>query len=142
MEEELTDPKYGPYITAAFFCENILTERDGVVSAIRLIDRITFNTQTTSSSPKIYNLNLFISLKTGEKPGVTKIKIEGRKPNPPHLPNIEKSIHLDQPASRGANLHIKATIEFDQPGVWWFYVYVNEYERTRVPLEVIWLPQS
>lgn len=143
MEGELNDPRYGPYIAAAFFCEKILTERDGVISAIRIIDRLTFNIQPGSgSSPKPYSFNLFISLKTGERPGVTKIRIEGRKPNPPHLPNVEKTIHLDQAASSGANLHIGITVDFDQPGVWWFWVYVNEHERTRVPLEVIWLPLS
>lgn len=143
MQEELNDPKYGPYLTGAFFCDKILTERDGAISAIRLVDRLTFNIQPGSdTSPKIHSLNLFIALKSGERPGVTNIRIEGRKPSPPHLPNVEKIIHLDQAASSGANLNIRVTVDFDQPGVWWFILYVNEHERTRVPIEVIWLPVS
>ena len=31
----------GPYLHAAHFCEKLLTEKDGVLSAIRIIDRIT-----------------------------------------------------------------------------------------------------
>jgi hypothetical protein len=31
----------GPYIGAAFLCEKILQEKDGVLSAIRIVDRIT-----------------------------------------------------------------------------------------------------
>ena len=31
----------GPYLSAAFFCEKVLVEQDGVKSAIRIVDRVT-----------------------------------------------------------------------------------------------------
>lgn len=145
MEETLKRPDYGPYICGAFFCEKILTENDGVLSAIRIIDRLTFHGQTKDVTegmpPTTYNLNLLIILKTGEAPGMTTVKIEGQKPMPPHLPPIERRIHLEQPSFKGANLLMHLRLEFDQPGVWWFKISVNGHERTRVPLEIIWLPQ-
>ena len=30
----------GPYLAVAVFCEKVLVERDGVTSAIRLVDRV------------------------------------------------------------------------------------------------------
>jgi len=145
MEEILKRPDYGPYICGAFFCEKILKENDGVLSAIRIIDRLTFHGQTNDVTegmlPQTYDLDLLIILKTGEASGATTVKIEGQKPMPPHLRPIEQSIHLEQPSSKGANLQIHLRFEFDQPGVWWFKILVNGFERTRVPLEIIWLPQ-
>ena len=40
-EAKQTDFKQGPYLAAAFLCERVLVEQDGVLSAIRVVDRVT-----------------------------------------------------------------------------------------------------
>ena len=38
----MDDQEYtGPYLVAALFCEKVLSEKDGVISTMRIVDRIT-----------------------------------------------------------------------------------------------------
>lgn len=37
-------PERKPYLSAAFFCERVMEEKDGVLSAIRLVDTFTAHT--------------------------------------------------------------------------------------------------
>ena len=50
-------------------------------------------------------------------------------------------MHLEPPDSRGANLVINTSLTLDQEGVWWFDIFINDVPRTKIPLEVIYLPQ-
>ncbi len=41
--EPSEQPQGGPYLQAAFFCERLLEEADGVLSAIRIVDTVTIS---------------------------------------------------------------------------------------------------
>ena len=34
------NPDYGPYLIAALICQKVLEEKDGVLSAVRIVDRL------------------------------------------------------------------------------------------------------
>ncbi|MBA3571933.1 MAG: hypothetical protein H0W34_08175 [Pyrinomonadaceae bacterium] len=36
----MPDESIGPYLSAVFFCEKILDEKDGTLSAIRIVDQL------------------------------------------------------------------------------------------------------
>ncbi len=64
----------GPYLVHAAICEKVLQEPDGVLSLIRVIDRVTVNLQTTSVSgieapvlpqPLPFLLTFAVSFKSG-----------------------------------------------------------------------------
>lgn len=59
----------GPYLSAAFLCEKVLTEADGVKSAIRIFDRTTHTiagpAPPTEMQPFDYEFMLFIRFKSG-----------------------------------------------------------------------------
>lgn len=141
-----SNPEYGPYLGAALFCEKVLQEKDGVNSAIRIIDRVThtFIPQDPSQQfmPFSYQVSLLLILKTGENPGLTKVKVIPTKPTNEKLPEWKQSINLERPSNRGATINMNMTITFDQPGVWWFEILVNGISRTKIPLEVIALPRA
>lgn len=137
---------YGPYLNAAFLCEKVLTDKeDGANSAIRIVDRLTYNHRAPSENPSAQTAHIppqlvfYLSLKAGENPGTTSIKVVLKKPDNTELQPLKTQIHLDSPSNRGGNVVINLAIPFDQGGVWWFDVYVNEVWRTKVPLEVIFL---
>jgi hypothetical protein len=61
------DPKLGPFVTA-LLCERIMEERDGVKSAIRIIDQLNrqaVGTPPAKMEPFGYFLGLMIRLKAG-----------------------------------------------------------------------------
>ena len=142
------NPAYGPYLNAAFLCEKVLEQKDGVLSAIRIVDRITHSytasTENPSSNipPTKAEFAFLLILKSGQNPGVTNIKIIPKKPDNSELPPLNSTMHLDPPDNRGANLVFNAAMTLDQQGVWWFEVFINDVPRTKIPLEVIFLPQA
>jgi len=145
-EENLEDhPEYGPFLLAALFCEMALEEKDGVISAIRIVDRIN-STAIGPEPPSVmepfdHELHLLIQLKTGQNPGPCLIEIKARKPDLTPLPPFSRTILLESPEQKGMNLIAKIRFKFDQVGVWKFDVYIRGKWRTQIPLDIRYLPQ-
>lgn len=139
------NPDYGPYLVAALFCEKVLQEKDGVNSAIRIIDRVT-RTLITDDPPKTMEpfptqFAFLLILKTGENSGLTEIELIPCNPDNKRFPALRRTVNLDPPSYKGVNLVVNVAITFDKPGPWWFEVKINNQLRTKVPLEVVYLPQ-
>lgn len=71
----IDDPwKGGPYVQVAAFCEQVLQERDGVYSLIRIIDTVTQHSMGPDAPeqmpPITSNLKLVLMLKPGRAPGM------------------------------------------------------------------------
>ena len=142
------NPAYGPYLNAAFLCEKVLEEKNGVLSAIRIVDRVTYTYAASPENPSSgvppiqAELSFLLILKSGQNPGATNIKIILKKPDNSELPPLNETMHLDTPDNKGGNLVINTRLNIDQKGVWWFEVFINDVSRTKIPLEVIFLPQA
>lgn len=136
----------GPYLSAAFLCEKILEERDGVKSAIRIIDRIIHTVFHPSPPPEKmepfnYSVCLYIRLKSGDARGpmtlrVTLVKPSGESPSP-----FEQTVVFEGEEDRGVDTIGYLTIQFDQPGIYWFDVELGNVQLTRIPLRVVYVPQ-
>lgn len=133
----------GPYVQAAAFCENVIESRDGVLSLIRMVDRIVRTVVSTmpvvhSELPPIrVSLNLVIALKSGYARGTSTIWIEGEAPLGLQLgARIESSI-LFEGEDRGVNLIIPVEFEPKEEGIYWFTVGIATQVLTRVPLRVV-----
>ncbi len=143
-----SNPAYGPYLNAAFLCEKVLEEKNGVLSAIRIVDRVTYTYKASPENPSSgvspfqATLSFLLILKSGQNPGATNIKIILKKPDNSELPPLNETMHLDTPDNKGGNLVITTTLNIDQKGVWWFEVFINDVPRTKIPLEVIFLPRA
>lgn len=136
----------GPYLAAAVICENVIEDKTGVLSAIKIVDRVT-RTAVGLEPPRVmepfeYEFYILISLKTGENPGVFRVTVQAIKPTNERLPPFNYSAHLESPADRGVNIVGKVRIPFDVDGLWWFDVLINDFRVTRMPFRVIYLPQQ
>jgi hypothetical protein len=136
----------GPHIGAAFFCERILTETDGPVSAIRIIDRLihqAIGIGTPEEMPPVpVTATLFVMLKSGAARGGTEFKIEVERPDGLRSafgPTL--TIHLEGD-DRGNNLVFPVQVAFTQQGLYWFDVIVGGVRLTRVPLRIVYLRQE
>lgn len=136
----------GPFLAGAFVCEEVLEEKSGVLSIIRVVDRITFTAQGPGSPeqmiPFAYNFCLVVMLKTGANAGTFRVGVQPIKPNNERLQMIVHTVNLESPGDRGANVIAKIMgFPFDMPGVWWFDITLNEVKLTRIPLRIIYLQQ-
>ena len=135
----------GPYLSAAFFCEKVLIEQDGVKSAIRIIDRVTHTVvgpnPPSEMEPWKYAMSLFVRFKSGRARGTHTLGIHPVKPSGETLPSRQMSILFEGEEDRGIDSIGVITMEFDQTGIYWFNISINDVVVTRIPFRVIYMPQ-
>lgn len=140
----------GPHLLAAVLCEKVLQEQDGVLSVIRIVDRLT----QTASGPDAPaqmppfiapNLTLLVALRSDQARGRYGIKIRPEAPGGFQLPSVEQAIPL-QAGPTGANVIMPLVMPISEEGVYWFDVFLTgpapQEDRllTRIPLEIVYLP--
>ena len=135
----------GPYLLAAFLCEKVLEERDGVKSAIRIIDRVT-RTKIGPSPPETmepfdYDATLLIKLKSGWARGPFPLHVRLVKPSGESPPPLQQTVHFEGEEDRGVDIVVNMKLKFDMTGIHWFQVYLRDVCLTQIPLRVIYMPQ-
>lgn len=126
-----------PYLTQASFCERVLTEQDGVLSAIRIIDTLhTEIVDSESAKGVVQSINLLICLRAGPFKGVGTLKIIALMPDgEPSRNSSAISVEL-KGGAHGANIVVNVGVELSKSGVYWYEVYFNDQLLTRTPLSV------
>jgi hypothetical protein len=130
----------GPYLTAAVICERVLQEQDGVVSAIRIIDRVFFVAGPDGQplNPQ-HPVTFLIQFKSGAARGRFTVKVDREKPSGEQGPVFEAPVFFEG-EERGVNLVVNAAFEPDQEGLYWFGVIFEDQCVTRIPLRAIYQP--
>ena len=131
----------GPYLNAAILCERVLQEKDEVISAIRMIDRVTVTVHASSSPetlpPTPMSLYALISFKSGNAKGRHTLKLVVETPSGIRLPEQLFPL-LFEGDDRGVNLVLSINTIVDQEGVYWFDVILEDQLFTRMPLRILY----
>ncbi|MGB9178919.1 MAG: hypothetical protein WCB68_06675 [Pyrinomonadaceae bacterium] len=134
----MADEALGPFLGMAAFCEHILDEKDNVLSAIRLVDRITVmlnEPMTEDSSPFVYAISCLIKFGSfglsTERELLVKIKTPTGKES-----EVVRYPIIFQPEKSGINFKIEMNVGFKEAGVYWLLVYLEDTFFTQVPLLV------
>ena len=132
----------GPYLAAAVLCEKVLQEKDGVLSAIRLVDRFIITasgTEPPGQMPKVnISITALIIFKSGNARGSRTVTIRAIKPSGFVLPDTLLSMFLEGEDDRGVSLIANIVLEDSEEGVYWFEVLCNDDFVTRMPLRVVY----
>ena len=131
----------GPFLTVATFCEQVIEDKSGVLSLIRIVDRMNITTQGPTAPddmpPANLDWSLVLNFKSGEARGSLPIKIEPELPSGLRLSPTTLSAHFEG-GNRGANIISRFNMKLEMPGVYWFRIYVNDEFLTQIPVEVIY----
>ena len=131
----------GPYLTAALLCEKVLQEKDGILSAIRIVDRIIATAQGSQPPeqmpPVPVNITALLMLKSGEARGSYTVKIQPVAPSGFRSTEVSWPIFLEG-EDRGANVVLQIVFQATEEGVYWFEVNLKEELLTRIPLRVVY----
>ncbi len=131
----------GPYLAAALICEKVLQEKDGTISIIRMVDRVTLTAPAALSPEQLplvpINLYAFISLKSGSAKGRSTIKWRIEPPSGIALPEQLLPV-LFEGEDRGVNLTLALNLVVDQEGLYWFDVFLEDQLLTRIPLRIFY----
>ncbi len=145
----MTGPEYlpfrnGPFLQCAVLCERLLQERDGVKTAVRMIDRIT-HTVARPDAPSVmepfaYEIWLLVRFKAGAARGTMPFQIRIEKPNGESSPSPQNNILFEGGDDRGVDIAMPINITFGLPGLYWIDVLLDNVRVTRAPLRVIYNP--
>lgn len=129
----------GPFIQAAALCENVIEDKTGALSLIRIIDTINHRVAKPDAPfempPVTYPLKMVIMLKSGRARGRHEISITPELPSGEFKSSIPKSIHLDG-EERGINTVINMVFTFTMEGLYWFNIYFDDSLLARIPLRI------
>jgi hypothetical protein len=128
-----------PYIQAAALCEQVIEEKSGVLSLIRIIDTI-IHTEARPDAPTAmpvinYPMKLVIMLKSGLAKGRHEIKVFPELPSGEVKAPFLQSIEMEGEES-GANSIISMMFSAALEGLYWFNVHFDGSLLTRIPLRV------
>lgn len=135
------DPS-GPYLQSALVCERVLQENDGVLSIIRVIDRVTFIVGPDGElvAPE-HPVFFVITFKAGAARGTYSIEIRVEKPSGERSAILNAPVHFEG-EERGANIVIGAAFAPDQAGLYWYEVLFEGERVTRMPLRAVYQPMA
>lgn len=131
----------GPYLAAALFCDKALEEKDGTLSAIRMVNRITHTISGPDAPeampPITINLYAILSFKSGAARGKYTLKLIPNAPSRKQMPEFSAPVLLEGD-DRGVNIVLNLDIQVEEEGLYWFDVILNEQLITRMPLRIVY----
>ncbi len=131
-----------PYLAAAFLCERILHERDGVLTAIRIVD--TFNVTLPPNLPpdakpaiQITGLLSFKKSSPGAEAEQHQAEIRLRTPSGREHPPAVFDVFFKPEQIAGANQIIQMNIGVEEFGLHWLDVLLDGEPITRIPFRLL-----
>lgn len=135
----------GPYLQMAALCEKVLTEADGVLSFVRVVDRITVSVAGKSAPSQMpvapVNLILALGFKSGFARGAYRVRVKLVSPSHQEVTTVELPMLLEGD-DRGANLMLQLGLQAQEEGLYWFEIYLLDALVTKVPLRVLYQRMS
>ncbi|MBA7637977.1 hypothetical protein ES703_45626 [subsurface metagenome] len=129
----------GPYIQMAGLCEQVIEDKTGALSLIRIIDTLAHTEARPDAPvempPVTYPMKMVIMLKSGRARGRHELKITPELPSGESKPPIVRSIHMEG-EERGVNNIVNMVFTFTMEGLYWFNIYLDDSPLTKIPLRV------
>lgn len=129
----------GPYVQMAGFCEQVIEDKSGVFSLIRVIDTLTHTEAGPDAPlempPVPFKMKMVIMLKSGRAKGRHELKIIPEKPSGESMPPVILSIQMEG-EERGARIVANMDFNFTMEGLYWFKVYLNNRFLTMMPFRI------
>lgn len=131
----------GPYLNMACLCENVIEDKSGVLSLIRVIDRVTRTVAgpepPDALPPFDYQVKLVLMLKSGKARGRSTLKIVPEKPTGASMDPMTLTVHFEG-EEKGQNNIANMTFKIEYEGLYWFHVYLEDEKLTSIPLRVLY----
>ena len=135
----------GPFLAAAVLCEKVLTETDGVLSIIRIVDRMMVRAIGPAEQipdnlpPGVVDLTAVISFKSGAARGRAKVSLGLEKPSGSSTKLADIPV-LFEGEDRGNNLILPLMLEVHEEGLYWIVVELDGELATKLPLRLVYEP--
>ncbi len=139
----------GPHVALAVICERALQEKDGVLSIIRIFDRLIIDTRGPSVPTSMPVVNHVFTMVINLRPDLARGRdtITVRPETPSGLRRDPISFPaLFEEGERAVQFVLDLNFAFEEEGLYWFDVLLGPEEKwqmlTRVPLRVVYQPMT
>jgi hypothetical protein len=131
----------GPYVNVAAFCERVLDEKDGVLSAIRIVDTTNIQAQGPAAPDEIppggaIDTTLLVVLRAGKARGAQKVQVILESPDGSRVGGPELSVTFQGGDHVAQNLVMNLRIPVSSAGLYWADVLVNGRLMSRASMMV------
>ena len=131
--------KSGPFVQTACFCENIIEDKTGVFSLIRIIDTLNVTSRDTEppdDMPSVRaRLTMALMFKSGKARGRFDLRVDLEDPSGVSNNVIEMSVHFEG-EEKGHTVINPIDVEFAMEGLHWFNVYLEDDLVTAIPFKI------
>ncbi|MBI2861525.1 MAG: hypothetical protein HYX89_01770 [Chloroflexi bacterium] len=128
----------GPYIQAASFCDQVIEGKDGVLSLIRLVNRLGVQVAGPEAPeampPTKFTLKLVLVLNAGDAKGRHDLTIVPQLPSGETKAPMVQSVHLEP--GKSSNLIVIVEFTYELEGQYWFNVLFDGLPFTKIAMEV------
>lgn len=131
----------GPFLQMAVLCEKVLREQDGVVSLIRIIDRMTITASGDVAPDKMpqgyITVTIMLGFKAGGATGSHVVDLIIRDPSGDVAQHIQLPMFLEG-QDRGVTASLEVGLTIKEEGLYWFDVVLGGRLITRMPLRLVY----
>jgi hypothetical protein len=134
----------GPFLAGAFFCESIMEDVNKMLSAIKILDTVSFwlspdapEDMPSKEHPISISQNFLLMFKTGDAPGKHDLKLVLQQPDGKKRELLTREIEMSKDPSGGANVKTAATLQLYTQGLYWVEVILDGKRLTKVPLRFL-----
>jgi hypothetical protein len=139
-EHTMSEESGGPYLNMAVLCEKVLREQDGVISVIRVVERVTITPPPDAPEqmpPTSLNLVLAVALRAGVMHGQMNVRMTLTTPGGSETQMGSIPV-LFEGQDRGVSLVTNLNLVVGEQGLYWISIYLEEQMLTRVPLRIMY----
>jgi hypothetical protein len=119
------------------FCEKVLREADGVLSVIRVIDRLIYIGAEKEMQPFTHQFIVCLTFKSGLINHKMNISLKPISPEGRPLAEMTFPV-LFEGDDRGAGIIVQLNFTFETEGLYWFGVFVEDELVTRLPMRILY----
>jgi hypothetical protein len=132
-----------PILLVACFCDNVIEDKSGALSLIRIVDTVTHEARGENPPKEMPpfnpNLNLVLILNSGNMRGDYNISVVPETPVGKKLEPFKIPINFPS-ENRGQNIILRINFKFEMEGLHWFHIIFGERELTSIPLIIVYRP--
>jgi len=130
-----------PYLSVAMFCENVLEEKDNVLSAIRIVDRLYVDpdalAEVDAKSPPHVQIVLLLKFISVGYSGTPTLHVKSVAPNGKESELFGATPLPFSLEKTGIQVRVNVAIAIKHGGWYWVDVYLDGEVARRVPLQIV-----
>jgi hypothetical protein len=136
-KRQMKKPAGGPFLDSALICEQVIRERDGTYSAIRMVNRLTLHADAPAPGVILVTpVWLLVSFKAGIFQGTQSLLFFIEDPSGKRYQPFHPAPMTFRGEDTGEVAVCPLRLRYDKDGTYWIEIVLNRKRFSRIPLTI------